>query len=649
VSKRTRTAAAPVPAIPVVSVRLALGLLVIVTCLAYANTLRAPFLFDDIPGIERNESIRNLAHLGTVLSPPSAGGTGVAGRPVVNLTLAINYAISGLNPWSYHLANLAIHTLATVALFGVARRAMLGPVLRAAWGHLAPTVAFVIALLWALHPLQTESVTCTMQRTESLVGLFYLATLYAFIRATEPSGPARAAWAAAAIASCAAGMGTKEVMVTAPLIVWLFDRTFLSGTFRGTARNRHLHYGLAATWALLFLLLQGNPMRGGTAGYEQVTSWDYLLTQCRGIVLYLKLAVWPHPLVLDYGRGVTRSLTAVLPQALLLVTLFAGTVYALGRKPVLGFLGAWFFIILSPSSSVVPLVTQTIAEHRMYLPLAALVALGVGGLALRFPRPFLPVSLGLAALALLLTVQRNSLYNRPLDLWLANRAAWPENGRVYGSLANVAHEAEDFAAAVAYYEAYREFLPEDPAIRFNYARDLVKVGRREDALGQFEAVLAAQPNNTSARTNYAACLLVLGRHDAAIEQFQLVLRLKPRDADDHFNLAEALRKAGRAREAVSAYQAAAELSPQDGFKQYRLGDAYLAVERPEDAARAYRAAVDAQPDLFAAWMNLGGSYLMLGRVDDAVWALEHAVQLKPGDQTARQNLEYARRQKAGAR
>lgn len=628
-------------------VPLALALLGLAVCLAYANTLRAPFIFDDIPGIERNESIRHLSDLGTVLSPPSAGGTAVAGRPVVNLTLAINYAISGLKPWSYHLGNLVIHGLATLALFGVVRRALLGPVLRAAWAQAAPTVAFVVALLWALHPLQTESVTCTIQRTESLVGLFYLFTLYAFIRATEHTGSRRIAWAAAAIASCAAGMGTKEVMVTAPVIIWLFDRTFLGGSFRSTGQNRRLYYGLAATWALLFFLLQGNPLRGGTASYEKVTSWDYLLTQCRGIVLYLKLSVWPHPLVLDYGRGVTRSLAAVLPQALLLVTLFAGTVYAIWRKPVVGFLGAWFFIILSPSSSVVPLVTQTLAEHRMYLPLAALVALGAGWLAHRSPRWLLPVALGLAAIALLLTVQRNTLYGHPLDLWLANRAAWPENGRVNGSLASVAHDREDFAAAVEYYEAYREFLPEDPNIRFNYARDLVKVGRREDALAQFEAVLAAQPNNTSARTNYATCLLVLGRHDAAIEQFQLVLRLKPRDADDQFNLAEALKKAGRPREAVTAYQLAADLKPADGFKQYRLGDAYLQIDRPEEAARAYRAAVEVQPDLFAAWANLGGSYLLLGRADDAIWAYQHAVQLKPNDQAARKNLEYARSQRSG--
>jgi len=647
VSKRARPA--PVPVAPAAesgtAVRFALIGLTLAVVLAYCNTLKVPFIFDDFPTIEKNDSIRNLTDLGRVLQPPTEGGSGVSGRPLVNLTLAVNYAVSGLQPWSYHLFNTVVHALATLTLFGLVRRTLQGPVMREPWNRQALPVAFITALLWAVHPLLTESVTCIIQRTESLFGLFYLFTLYAFARAAGSSGKQeQLRWAVSSVAACLLGMATKEAMVTAPVIVLLYDRTFLAGTFRGVGRRRWIYYGLFATWALLFFLLQGNPMRGGTAGYEKVTPWHYLLTQCRGIVIYLRLSLWPHPLILDYGTGVTRSVVDVLPQAVLLVGLAAGTVWAMVRRPVLGFLGAWFFIILSPSSSVVPLVTQTLAEHRMYLPLVAIVALAVGLLARRSADLVLPLGLAVALAAGLATLSRNALYRDPYALWTFNRSHWPENERVFGGLANAADDAGRFAEAVGYYEAFLARRPDDVNIRFNYARDLVKAGRRPEALPQFEQVLRQMPESAEARTNYAANLLALEKWDEGIRQLSLILRLGKGNAADNFNLAEALRKVGRTPEALEQYRQAVTLRPKDGFMQYRFGDALRQADQLPEAVAAYRAAVEAKPDLFAAWMNLGGTLMLMERVDEAVRAYEGALRAQPGDAAALKNLDFARNQ-----
>ena len=130
------------------------------------------FVFLDVADIVDNPTIRHLGQLGRVLSPPAAGGLTVGGRPVVNLTLALNYAFGGTNVWGYHALNLLIHILAGLALFGVVRRTPPRSTL----------FAFAVALLWTVHPLQTESVTYIIQRAESLMGLFYLLTLYCFIR-----------------------------------------------------------------------------------------------------------------------------------------------------------------------------------------------------------------------------------------------------------------------------------------------------------------------------------------------------------------------------------------------------------------------------------------------------------------------------------
>ncbi len=205
-------------------------IIVLAVWAAYANSLSTPFVFDDMKSIHENPTIRHLWPLADVLSPPNTA-TGAAGRPVVNLSLAINYALGGLEVRGYHVFNTLVHALAALTLFGVVRRTLLRPVLRERFGPAALPLSFAVALLWALHPLLTESVTCVVQRTESLMGLFYLLTLYGFIRAVDSPVPGR--WEIFSVIACLLGMATKEVMVSAPLIVLLYDRTFVAGSFRG--------------------------------------------------------------------------------------------------------------------------------------------------------------------------------------------------------------------------------------------------------------------------------------------------------------------------------------------------------------------------------------------------------------------------------
>ncbi len=201
---------------------------------AYANSFSTPFIFDDLKSVVQNPTIRHLWPLADVLSPPTSL-TGAVGRPVVNLTLAINFALGGLDVRGYHAFNALVHALAALTLFGIVRRTFLQPVLRAGFVAAAMPLALAVALLWALHPLQTESVTCVIQRTESLMGLFYLLTLYGFIRAVDAPAPHQGAGRVFTVTVCLLGMATKEVMVGAPLLVLLYDRTFVAGQFFAAA------------------------------------------------------------------------------------------------------------------------------------------------------------------------------------------------------------------------------------------------------------------------------------------------------------------------------------------------------------------------------------------------------------------------------
>ena len=407
---------------------------VAVGLLAYHNSFTGPFTFDDRQSIQENLTIRHLWPVWQVLSPPAS--TAVSGRPVLNFSLAINYAFGGTSVQGYHALNLAIHILAALALFGVVRRTLARPALRDCFGTVANGLALAIAAIWTVHPVQTEAVTYVSQRAESLMGLFYLLTLYCFIRGTESQRSGR--WFTLSIVACLLGMATKEVMVTAPLMVLLYDQTFVAGSFQAAwTRRWRVYMGLAGTWLLLAYLMTG--LHGRGVGYGLGITWQtYALTECQVVVNYLWLALWPHPLIFDYGTArIVQHAAEVASCALILVLLAIGVLVGLKRRSAIGFIGAWFFVILAPTSSVVPVAAQPMAESRLYLPLAAVVAIVVIGIHALAGRRSMPVFLVLAVGLGFLTVQRNQDYRSQIAIWGDTVAKRPQNPRAQYSLGTV--------------------------------------------------------------------------------------------------------------------------------------------------------------------------------------------------------------------
>jgi len=559
-------------------------LLVAAAALAWSNTLRAPFIFDDRAAIVDNPTIRDLGDLGRVLSPP-ADGRAVGGRPIVNLTFALNHAWSGDDPWSYHFLNLAIHALAGVVLFGLARRVLshrattLPP--GANESGAATTFAFALALLWTLHPLQTESVTCVVQRTESLCGLFYLLVLYALARAS--AAPRSTPWLVASVAACWLGMGTKEVMVTAPLVALLLDRTFLAGSLAEAWRRRRGYYlALAASWLLLLGLLIGTGgTRGTAAGLGSgVSSWSYLLRQTEAIVHYLRLAVWPRPLVLDYGTKVPASLGEVIGPALVVIALLGATGWALVRRPVAGFFGAAFFLLLAPSSSFVPLAAQTMAERRMYLPLAAVLAGVLGVVLARGGRAAWWAVVMLALVAGEQTWERNEVYRSERALWTDTVAHVPGNVRAQVNLGAALLEAGDLSAAVAAFEQAQRVQPNVPEVHANLCHAYARLGKFESAVAQGEWAVRLAPDAAAARSSLAEALYGWGNTQAAARDFAAAITayrravsLAPDYAPARNNLANALLITGAIDEAVAEYREVLRLRPDDAAVNENLQQA----------------------------------------------------------------------------
>ena len=619
--------------------------LVCAVALAYWNSLHAPFLFDDTGAVVNNPTIRQLGSLAT-LDPPADGST-TTGRPVVNLSYALNYAISGDNVWSYHALNVAIHALAALTLMGLLRRTFRSAILRARFGANASLLAFLSALLWALHPLQTETVVCVAQRTESLCSLFYLLTLYTFVRGADgepvdgqPSRRLRLVWLSLPVAFCLIGMATKEVMVTAPLIVLLYDRTFLAGSFAAAwHRRRGTYTALASTWLLLaWLLLRGGGSRGVAAGFGLgISWWNYLLKQCEALVLYLRLSFWPHPLVLDYGNDVVHSIGDVWCQGLCVLALLAATAWALCRRPVLGFVGAWFFIILAPSSSVVPLVTQTMAEHRMYLPLAAVLCLLVPtahhffGPRARWAFAAIAIVLGLT------TAARNRDYRDLTTIWSETATSYPRSARAHNNLAWALQRQGQSNLANTHFARAVELQPSYVSARYNWGVALLDQGRGAEAIAQFEAAVQLAPDHADAHLNLGNALMQLQRAADAVSHYETALRLRP-GADVHYDLGVALVDLGRTDEASAQLRAALQLHPGLPDAHYQLGRAAEAAGRSTEAETDYAAALRLAPDHLAAHRKLG---LLLARSDRLAPAAEHfraIVRLAPTDADAHANL-----------
>ncbi|MCE5267044.1 MAG: tetratricopeptide repeat protein [Planctomycetaceae bacterium] len=582
---------------------MAAAIIVGAAVLVYSNTFGVPFLFDDYAAIRQNDSIRPPWSVGALLMPPG-NGAAVQRRPVTNVSLAINYAISGVQPWSYHALNLSLHVLTALLLLAIVRRTLVQYGNRAdsipnASNHLSHNSLFLatlIALIWAVHPLVTEAVTYTIQRTELLAAFFYLLTLYCVIRGASSQRPTP--WYAIAAGSCALAIGSKESAVSAPLVVMLYDRVFLSASWREVLRRRWpLYAAMAATWTIALILLPHGREGAAPFGHD----WqplEYAAAQLGVITHYLRLCFWPHPLVIDYGVHTPQTFWQVAPHALLIGVILIAIIIAFRRQPWLAFLGVAFFAILAPSSSIVPLFTQIAAEKRMYLPLATVVIATVmstyvlaRGLSVRhWPPPAQqPASVqrleltllgGLLVLLGCMTYVRNHDYRDASTIWEDAVQKCPQNARAHHNL-GVAYEnlglIED---ALDCYDAAIKLNAAHAVSHRNLGRILAKNGKIEVGLDHLKKAVTLAPDDAEAHCNLSVALASSGRIDAAIYHLRAAVRLSPRCADTHNALGLLLLQRGEADEAIAHFQQALDLTPSFAAARHNL-DRVLAQDRIE--------------------------------------------------------------------
>jgi len=524
------------------------ALVVLAGILAFASSFRGTFLFDDHISILNNLNIRRL---GTCMLHTT--------RPLVGLTLFLNLAAGGFDPAGYHLFNLAVHLLASLVLYGAVRRTLS----LAGWGTddaARAILAACAAAIWVVHPLQTESVTYIIQRSESMMGLFYLLTMYCAIRGFErhpdPASGIRhpasrtpnflrtrwvrrtqraAFWHMLAVIACSLGMVSKPVMVTAPLMVLLYDRLFVSRSFANALRARRSFYVLLAmTWIVPAAILSVPHESSTSAGYGAriVSPVAYLLTQPGVIFHYLGLVFRPGPLCLDYAWPPAASFGEVAGPVAIIAALLGLTVALAVRRKPLSFTGIWFFLVLASTSSIVPVADYAV-EHRMYLPLAGPVVLLLAGAYGGWQR----------------VRERLPSVPRPSVLILGGTLV------VVAALVPVtAARNRDYRSQKRMWESVLEVRPDNVRAHLGIGAAALGEGGVDEARRRFDTIISRVPDLDTAarmglRTEYALTrnnLGVLcereGRYEEAESHFREALRVSSEYGDARRNLAIVLRK-----------------------------------------------------------------------------------------------------------
>ena len=628
-------------------------LLALLSALVYSNTFHGKFLYDDYVDILDNPSIRQLWPPGNLFCSTSGGVRHLLNRPIPNLTFALNYAMGGLNTFPYHLTNLIIHISAGLSLFGAIRRTLRRPVLGSLYYREATTLAALIALFWILHPLQTESVAYVTQRYESLMGMFSLLSFYAAIRSMEPD--ASWLWTALCPLACLLALGSKEVAVALPLLILLFDRAFDSGSFRtALTRHRPLYLGLLLAWVCFGLLQLKTGGRARWAGFGLETPWwRYALSQPGVILHYLRLVFWPHPLLLDYIWPISRKWTEILPGVLTVGPLLAATVVALFRKPCAGFLGAWFFLFLAPTSSVMPILDLAV-EHRMYLPLAPVVATTVlGGLAisqwLTTTKKVSGRTLRLGTLVMIAgvtaslgatTFLRNEDYRSPLDIWQDAVAQVPWNPRAHLNYAHALNEAGFSAAAIEHYQTTIALAPLDPKAYNNLGVLYGMQDRIQDSLKMLRKAILLDPEEPNYYVNLGVTLMRKGSVDNAIICFHRAIELNPNLASGHNNIGQALLRKQETQQAIGYFKTSISLQPQDPLFHSNLGYALLEAGRREEGIQELQLSAQLDPDWASGQSGLAWVFHRLHRDQEALALLRKVLDTQPDHITSLFRLSW---------
>ncbi len=603
-------------------------LMVLVVSLVYSNTLESPFILDDFHTIKHEPNIRFTDFSFQNLT--KAGFESLsASRPIVMISFALNYYFHQNNVAGFHLVNIIIHIICGILLYHLIKTTLTISIkfspdpLRprtpvSSMSHVS-LAAFFGAMIWLVHPVQTQSVTYIVQRMNSMAAMFYILTLLLYIKA-RLSIIKREKWGlfACSIITGLMAIGSKEIAATLPLFIFFYELYFFQDLkmawFR---RNLHAFAGLIIVFFLIvFLLSRGDIIDTISNTYRQFdfTMGQRVMTEFRVVIFYITLLVFPHPsrlnLVHDFplSYSVADPITTILSMGAV-TGLIALALFTAKKERLLSFSILWFLGNLVIESSIIGL--HIIFEHRIYLPsmIVCMVAVISG---FRYIKPkWLAVSIMCAVVTVfsVWTYERNSVWAAAITIWQDSVKKSPRNPSAHNGL------------GVA----------------------LLEQNRDEDALRHFLEALKYSSDyvRTEAYNNLGYTLAKLGRTDEAMANYSEALRLNPYYVASHVNLSRLLVSRGELEKAVYHYKEALRRSPALTEVHMRLGEILTLQGKLKEAARHYAEALKLKPDFVMGHNNLGLVFMRMGNIQKAIICFNNALHYNPGDTDAKRNVTMA--------
>jgi len=616
-------------------------LLLIGTLVVYLPVRNAGFIWDDDVYVSGNAALRSWDGLTQIWCNP---GATPQYYPLVHTSFWVEHHLWGVNPFGYHLVNILLHGLNAVLLWRVLRR-------------LEVPGAWWAAAIFALHPVQVESVAWITERKNVLCGLFYLLALRAYLRFRPLAGP---------------GAGQTRNTRFYPLVIVFFLCALLSKT---VACSLPAVIILLLWWKqerverrqlleLLPLFLLGAVLGVTTAWLEthQVgatgAAWSLSMVQrCmlagRALWFYAGKLCWPHPLIFIYPRWTIDARVwwqYIFPLAalasvpalwalrrrigkgsLVAVLAFAGTLV-----PALGFF------------NVYPFRFAFTADHFQYLAGMGLMAWAASATAIGCQR-MAPAGRRAAAAAATtalvvlgtLTWRQAGVYRDVETLWRDTLTKNPKCTLAYNNLGNMLFRQGKFPEAIGYYKRALELNPDYAEVHDNMGVVLFRQGEVQKAIEHYEQALRLDPHLAEAHNNLGLVLFQQGRATEAISHYEQALSLNPHLAEAHNNLGNALGQQGRITEAIQHFEQALSLNPRAVDAHKNLGNALAQQGRLPEATEYYEQALKIQPDMADVHFNLGIVLAQQGRIPEAIQHFEQALRLQPDFAQAHNNLGTA--------
>ncbi len=551
--------------------------------LVYSNTFHSPFQWDDIKHVIGNPVIKDLDNF----TASSKGFEFNQRRFVGYLTFALNYHFGGSRLAGYHAVNLLIHLINAVLVYFLVIATFTTPYFVSEKGEVvgedagkgskrsefsngtvgglsvcrspfitqnSHLIAFFSALLFVVHPIQTQAVTYVVQRFASLATLFYLFSLLMYIKgrltmertgddvqkATELSGsplPLSLTFYFLSLVFAALAMMTKEIAFTLPVMIVLYEVSF----FRSSPRRRLLVLmPIVLIMIIVFIgvFVSDKSLEDMLSDASEITRvqthmsrWDYLMTQMRVITTYIRLIFLPVNQNFDYDYPIEHSLFTppVFFSFLFLLALFGLALYLFSRSRFIAVGILWFFITLSVESSVIPII-DVIFEHRVYLPSIGLLS-GITTAVFLVSHRLKMERFGLSVLVLVVLILSGATYARN-TVWMSKISLWED---VVRKSPNKARPRNNLG--VFYYEA----------------------GYLDKGESEFQAALKIDPGYPDAHYNLGNIYLASGRMDEALREFQTAVKLKTDYADAHNNLGTVYAERGNFEAALREFQTALQI------------------------------------------------------------------------------------------